>query len=297
MKKLSILIPVFNNIKYTKTCIKQLDVLLSAGDLDYVHEIIIVDDNSTDNTSEWIKSNYPDVKILNGNGNLWWSGSINKGIKYAINENKSDFVLFWNNDIIPDEKYFITLSKYINSSNNDSIIGSKIYCSQEDDKVWSMGGIFNPRTGKRYMPGFMEKDNINFQKITKVNWLPGMGTLVPVDIVEEIGYLDNNNFPQYHGDSDYTYRAYKKGYSVIVDPNLVIYNDPENSAPSHDLRLGKLIKSLYSVKSKYNLKKDLIFYSKHANSPLAFSFLFLQYIKYIGGFIKWKLINLVKRKK
>ncbi|NJO67967.1 MAG: hypothetical protein HC830_00630 [Bacteroidetes bacterium] len=62
-------------------------------------------------------------------------------------------------------------------------------------------------------------------KKMELNWLPGMGTLIHETVVQKAGYWDNINFPQYHGDSEFTFRAYLNGFKIEVDPDLVIWND------------------------------------------------------------------------
>ena len=74
-----IIIPVHNRKEITLKC---LDTLKQNGDLDKYY-VIVIDDGSTDGTSEAIQSLYPDVIILTGDGNLWWTGAIKKGMEYA----------------------------------------------------------------------------------------------------------------------------------------------------------------------------------------------------------------------
>ncbi len=297
MKRLAIIIPVFNGLNFTKTCLKELEEQTKYAKDKLEINTIVVNDGSTDETQEWIKNNFPKVIILNGDGSLWWSGGINLGIKHAINELRSDFILWWNNDIRSDSDYFKYLTNNISQFSKDTIVGSKIYCEGEKDIVWSMGGRFNPKTGKRFMHGFKQTDREEYNKITEADWLPGMGTIIPSEIISSIGMVDAENFPQYHGDSDYTLRAKTKGFKIIVDPKLKIWNNLDNSGLLHGESVKGLMISFKSVKSKYNLKKDLLFFKRFATSPLAYAFLAKEYFKYIAGFFKWQVLGLFNIKK
>lgn len=292
MKKLAIIIPVFNGLNYTKKCITYLKSLLDDKKIGLMISLVVIDDGSTDGTSEWLKKEHPEVQIVKGDGTLWWSGGINKGVNFAIETLSADYILWWNNDITPEKNYFIRLSGKLKNLDDNVILGSKVYCEGNSDIVWSMGGRFNSRTGKRHMYGYMQKDGEQFNKVTEADWLPGMGTIISTRAVAKIGMLDEKNFPQYHGDSDYTLRAKNMGYKILVDPELKIWNDIENSGLLHGKTFKGLISSFSSVKSKYNLRKDLLFFKRFAKSPVAYFFLFREYFKYVAGFLKWKFLSL-----
>ncbi|MGC9344580.1 MAG: glycosyltransferase family 2 protein, partial [Bacteroidales bacterium] len=203
--------------------------------------VVIIDDGSTDGTKDWIEENYPDIKIIRGNGDLWWSGGINYGARYAIEEQNVEFLLLWNNDILANKDYFIKLDELIPNLGNDTILGSKIYYLEPLNKIWSLGGYFNPQNGKKYMIGYEELENKTYTSPIEVDWLPGMGTIVPSEIVREIGYWDDRYFPQYHGDSDFTYRAKVAGFKIIVNPELIIRNDNTNTGLIHGGSIKKLL--------------------------------------------------------
>ncbi len=290
-KVIAIIIPVFNGLNYTKECLNSLSRILSgisSSGVDF--EIIVVDDGSKDGTASWVTQNHPAVHLLYGDGTLWWSGGINKGMRYAKENLNADYFLWWNNDIQPADDYFDQLLKLIQSTSSNILIGSKIFILNEN-KIWGMGGRFSPTSGRRYMYGEQQEDGDAFRKPFEVDWFPGMGTLMHRDVFDKIGLLDADNFPQYHGDSDYTFRTKKAGFTLIAFPQLVIHNDNSNSGLKHEGRSEGLYKTLTNIKSNYNLRKDIIFYRKHTNSPLAYVLLFNKYFRYIGGFYKWKFLN------
>jgi GT2 family glycosyltransferase len=288
---ISIIIPVFNGLEYTKTCLQSLSAQVFLPEISPGrYEIIVVDDGSVDGTSDWIRENYPGVHLLQGDGSLWWSGGINAGIKHALDELKTDYVLWWNNDIVPAPGYFTQAVRLAEKNDNNVLIGSKVYILNKP-VIWGMGGRFDPLKGSRYMYGGGQPDSETFMKPIEVDWFPGMGTMIHRDVFEKIGLLDEKNFPQYHGDSDFTYRAKQAGFRLVAFPGLIIYNDVSNTGIKHGGSFGKMVRSLTSIKSNSNIKKDIMFYRKHARSPFAWFYLVSKYTRYIGGFYKWKILS------
>jgi GT2 family glycosyltransferase len=291
-KRIALLIPVFNNLEFTKECLTKLDILLAEKSLLHTdYSIIVIDDGSRDGTSEWLKANYPHVIVLQGDGNLWWSGGINMGASFAVQQGDFDYVMLWNNDIKPTDDYFTELDSLIPTISEESILGSKIYSMGEETRVWSMGGRFNPRTGKLNMLGYGEQDGDKFAAPVRADWLPGMGTLLPMQVIQKIGYWDAVNFPQYQGDSDYTYRAKLSGFELWVYPQLRIWNNLDNSGIKHEGSFKNLMKLFRDTRSKFNWRINVLFYKKYTTSPLAYLPLLYWYATLIGGFFKWKVLG------
>lgn len=296
--RIGILIPVFNKLELTKKCLGSLFPLIDSPVLkNYSAYIVVIDDGSSDGTGEWIAEHYPDVILLKGDGDLWWSGGINMGVKYALDRKDTDFLLLWNNDILPESTYFAKLDELFPEFTEHTIIGSKIYTLDPPDQVWACGAVFNPRTGKKYMIGYEQPDGVEYEAVREVDWLPGMGTIVPVNAISRVGYWDAINFPQYHGDSDYTYRAKILGYQILVYPQLKLWNDSLNTGINHGGKLSNLTRLLKDRRSLYHHKKNMLFLKKYATSPLAYWPLYVSYFRLFGGFFKWKLISYFGLKK
>lgn len=292
MLTLAIVYPVYNGLQYTQNSLRGLFSKQKVDKQIVKIHVVIVDDGSTDGTYEWIQQNYPQVKLLKGNGTLWWSGGINCAVNYALDELKCDYIAWWNNDIIASEEYFTILSNYLMSHEPDIIIGSKIYHAHQSKIIWSMGGLFDPKSGRKSLIGSGEVDGPNYDQPQECDWLPGMGTITHKSVYKKIGMLDEKYFPQYHGDSDFTFRAKKSGYNIVVLPELKLYNDTLHSGLRHGENAKKLIQSLFSIKSNYNIRKDYLFYKKHSESISAYSVLITKYSRYIGGFLKWRFLGL-----
>jgi GT2 family glycosyltransferase len=160
-----------------------------------------------------------------------------------------------------------------------------------------MGGIFDPYSGKKILIGSETEDKGKYNAMIECDWLPGMGTITHRSVYEKVGMLDSVNFPQYHGDSDFTFRAKKMGYRIIVHPDLQIYNDTRHSGLKHDESIKRLFESLFSIRSNFNIKKDFKYYRKHSKSWKAYSVPISKYFKYIGGFFKWKILGILGLKR
>lgn len=290
MNSLCILIPVYNKLEYTKRCLPDIKENLSSKLTEHV-QIVVIDDNSQDGTEKWIRDNFPDVIILNGNGELYWTGAMNKGIEYAVYQHDFKFVLLWNNDIVAGPEYFNNLFKIMEES-PENIVGSKIMTLQEKDIVWSYGGFFNPQTGIQKGISNFNLDGKEYSKIKSVDWCTGMGTLIHKGIIKKIGWMDDLLFPQYFGDTDYSYRAKLSGFDVVIYPDLVLYNDTSNSGLGAPNSVRGLIKSLIDIRSCINLKTRYNFLKKHSTSKVFYMTLACFYFFVIGGFIKWKLLAL-----
>ena len=290
---LSVLIPVHNKLNLTSDCLYGLKDHLEQLNSEEI-SIVVIDDGSTDGTAEWIKEHFKSVHVLSGDGNLWWSGAMNMGARFAIEELKSAFLLLWNNDISFKEDYFSTLLTLIrDQDNSDTIMGSKILVKEDPSVIWSMGGYFNPSSGHYQMHGYYKPDGPEYLQPRDVDWLTGMGTIIPSQIVTANNYWNNKDFPQYHGDSDFTYRARCNGTQVKVFPQLVLFNEVKNSGIEHSGKWKQLIRLLVDNRSKSNFKRNLMFYRKHAKSPLAYMTMFSLYFRIFGGYLKWKLLGVL----
>jgi GT2 family glycosyltransferase len=158
--------------------------------------------------------------------------------------------------------------------------------------VWSCGGYFNRSTGAFKVCENLNLDNESYSTIKSVDWCTGMGTMINKKIVENVGLLDDILFPQYFGDTDYTFRAKLAGFPIIINPELILYNDTSNTGFRPDDNLWALFKSLTEIRSVLNFKSHYYFLKKHAISNLAYFELFIYYFRVFGGFVKWKLLAL-----
>ena len=311
-KTIAIIIPVYNSLAYTKKCLAGLEGLTAKASSDaWRFEVVVVDDGSDDGTAEWVRTHHPAVHLCFGDGSLWWSGGINVGMRHAMNELFADYILWWNNDIYPADDYFMKLTALLANTDNATVYGSKVYkeegsgiqaeqyqkvrdqskgyTAEQTDVVWAFGGFFHRRWGYLFAYGKDERDDERFSQPLEVDWLPGMGSVFPRQVVEAIGEVNARDFPQYNADVDYTCRVREAGYTMIVEPRLRLWNHTRHTGRSHENKFSRLFPALRDIKSPDYFYKEWLLYRRHAKNPLAFLVLLKKYVCYFVNFLKNKL--------
>lgn len=286
MINIAIVIPVFNRKNITIEGLANISEALTFYQQEskniFTFKIVVIDDGSTDGTSDWIQRNRSDVFCLKGDGNLWWSGSINKGSKYAIEILQATHVLFWNDDTLCAKEYFKELEKVVIHNNKllENILVSKIFwLGNKEQLLFNFGCYFNPKNGKKTIIGLNKKDVYN--EIIPVDWSGGMGTLIPASILVEVDYLDAKNFPQYDGDIDFFLRTKEKNYQIYAIPTLHIFNNPETTGIHNQKKITDLPAILTSLRSLYNVKKNIQFNLRHSNTFTSWIRLLKDYVSLI----------------
>lgn len=288
-----IVTPVHNRIKST---LKFLESIKRSSYTNY--NIVIIDDGSTDNTFAIIKKNYPTVITIRGDGNLFWTGGTNLGVKYAL-KHGYDYVLTINNDAIVEKDSLTNLVKSA-LDNPNSIIGSTIILPK-DNKIWAIGTSLNWDTYKEqifklnYNGKDAEKTLAKLPNLIEVETMPGNGTLIPTEVFNEVGLYNNCWFPHYHADSELILRARNAGYNALISTKAKIYNhDFKKKMFDNDIDL------LIKRNSYLYWKPILAIFLKHAPKEHKNKFVRQYYFLYedkwwyeIYNRVAWKIKNLI----
>ena len=261
MKQIAILITVFNRKEKTLACLDAVADTWTLAATDLQIEVFLTDDGSTDGTAEAIAARkYPmSVCILQGDGNLFWNGGMIHSWKAALSARKSyDGYLWLNNDTsaLPDFwKELQQADLYCRKTYGRGGIYVGSTCA-EDGETFTYGGFnfTNPLTLK---DEFVHP-NGSFQPCQCAH---GNLTYVSQDVVNEMGIF-TDEYIHSGGDHDYTYRAYKHGFPILVLPSFagVCENDHPEDGYAEFLNLGlrERLKYLHSPLG-FNLHNTLVF--------------------------------------
>ncbi|MGC3976988.1 MAG: glycosyltransferase family 2 protein [Paludibacteraceae bacterium] len=239
-KNIAILMTVHNRRNKTLECLSSL--YASTLPAEYKFSVFLVNDGCTDGTKEAIEESYPDVTIIQGNGNLFWNRGMRLAWQTAVFAFDFDYYVWFNDDVILYNNALIDLIQSAEGTNNEAMVCGTT-CSTDEPTHITYGGRIR-KTG-------IIQPNGHLQSCDCCN---GQLCLIPKKVYKVMGMND----PLFHhgfGDWDYGFRAKKKNIDILVAPRLSGTCD-ENSNdtfppylnPNYTLR--RRLKILYSPTGK-----------------------------------------------
>lgn len=210
IKFTSIIILTYNQIEYTKLCIESIRKFTPKNK----YEIIIIDNNSSDGTVDWLKEQ-SDIKSVYNNKNLGFPKGCNQGIELAKGEN----ILLLNNDVIVTPNWLYNLDKALWSQDSVGAVGpitnACSYYQQIDVDYKSIEDmlIFAQK---------INKSNINSWKY-RIK-LVGFCMLIKKSVVDNVGVLDELFTPGNFEDDDLSFRMLEAGYKLLLCQDTFIHH-------------------------------------------------------------------------
>lgn len=214
MPKVSIVILNWNGKKFLSDCLQSLRRVTYKP-----LEIIIVDNNSSDGSVDYVKRFFPEVKIFAKKENAGFAKGNNFGWKKATGE----YVLFLNNDTVATPNFLAVL---LSDLRNDPTIG----CMQPEMRVLNKkelmdeAGAYLTFTGFSYHYGYRKTYALPmYRKMREIFSVKGACMLVPKKVLRETGGFDEDFFIFYE-ETDLCYRIWLRGYRVLYEPAATIYH-------------------------------------------------------------------------
>lgn len=259
-----IVAPVHNRRDITLQCLRSLNRINKTG-LE-VHTII-VDDGSTDGTGEAIEKEFPEVQIIKGNGDLWFTEGTNVGVRAALERNP-DYILMMNDDQIFDADFLRfmveTAEKYPRT-----VIGSLLLLWDTPHKLFQVAPRWNTWYGT-WRHWYHQTVWTIPKKPWEVELIVGNCLLVPARAVKENGLMNSRRYPNF-GDSEYTPRLRKNGWKLLIEPRARVFCQP-NNVPSSVTKMTfrqKMNALFFDLKHIHNLRRRFYAYWDGAPSKTA----------------------------
>ena len=233
MKTIAVLITCHNRKEKTLAC---LDALFASSlPVGYTLAVFLVDDGSTDDTASAVKENYPQVNIIMGDGNLFWTRGMHKAWQTAAQSKDYDYYYWLNDDTYIFKNNLTVMLSAADATDNKAIIVAAS-CAQISGELTYSGFL---ATGELISPT---------DTLLQAHTFHGNCVLIPKYVYQQIGTID----PLFHhaiGDMDYGLRAAQKGIKSLIAPGFLAYCEGHDTLPQWCLAsvpLSKRIKSLYS---------------------------------------------------
>jgi len=231
MKKIplvSIIIVNYNGKTHLEECLSSLEKI------DYKnYEIILVDNNSTDTSVEYVKNTYPSITIIKLNRNYGFAEPNNIGAKNA----KGDYLLFLNNDTTVNPNF---ISEMVNVLEQDPQIAICQSLLLKPNGEVDSSGDFIDTLGRAYSS--KNKEN----EVKKILSARGASMMVRKDSFWDLGGFDKRFFASFE-DVDLGWRAWIWGYKIVVVPSSIVYHKGGQTVKQLTL-MYRLLWSLFNKK-------------------------------------------------
>lgn len=209
----SVVIPNWNGVNLLKICLPSL--LKQAFKY---FEVIIVDNGSTDDSTSYVRRNFPNFKIIKLHKNFGFAKAVNIGIK----KSSSNCIILLNNDTELDKNCIQYLMEAAMAKKEVGFIQAKSLQFKKRNIIDNAGDTMDV-VGHLRARGRGEKDRPKFNTARYIFLASGNGTLFKREVFERVGFFDEDFF-FYMEDADFCLRAQLKGLKGWYEPKAIIYH-------------------------------------------------------------------------
>lgn len=213
-KLVSIIIVNYNGLNFLEDCFKTIFKQTYEN-----IEAIMVDNASSDSSVEFVKNNFPQVKIIISKENLGYAGGNNLGLK----ECKGEYIMILNNDVYLQKDLVEKLLEAYNKIPNLGAVQPMVQLMNDKGNLDACGSFWT-NTGFNYHYGIYKNANLAiYNKAFPIYSLKGVCMLMPRMVIEKIGLFDGD-FWTYFEETDFCHRVWLAGFECWYYPKSFLYH-------------------------------------------------------------------------
>jgi GT2 family glycosyltransferase len=245
--RVSIVVLNWNSFQVT------LDCLLSLRKADYRNfEVVLVDNGSTDSSSEQLVESIPEIRLIKNGTNLGFAAGCNVGMRDALGRG-ADYVLLLNNDTVVAPDFLTQLVQVAESDPTIGVLNPKIYFFDPPDRLNYAGGAHKRWRLYPITIGYRQKDRGQFDQMREMSFLSGCAMLIKAEVLRQVGVFEEVYF-HFYEDVEWSLRATKAGFKGMYVPKAVIWHK-EHFVTSKNQRNGFI--------EYYLARSNVIYVRKH----------------------------------
>jgi GT2 family glycosyltransferase len=188
-------------------------------------EFLLIDNASTDESVDFVKSQYPVFRIVELEENYGFAEGNNRALPHV----HTPYFVLLNSDVAVDPDWLQPLVQLMEAHPQAASVQPKIRAYGQKDHFEYAGaaGGFVDGLGYPYCRGrifdYLEKDEGQYDTARKVFWATGACCLIRKSVVDEIGMFEPDFFAHME-EIDFCWRAQNYGYEIWCEPAAVVYH-------------------------------------------------------------------------
>lgn len=269
LKKVAIVILNWNGKKFLEKFLPSVVV-----NCNEYSEIIIADNDSKDDSVEFIEKEYPDIRIIKHTFNHGFA----KGYNDALSKIESEYYILLNSDIEVTPNWIEPVIKLMDSDRRIAACQPKLrsYHSTEYFEYAGAAGGFIDHFGYPFCRGRIfqeiEKDEGQYDQISEIFWATGACLFVRAELFHRFGGFDDDFFAHME-EIDFCWRLKNAGYKIMYCPDSVVYHVGGGTLPKKS-----------SLKTYLNFRNNLILIFKNIPSErIIYVFLTRWFLDFIAA--------------
>jgi O-antigen biosynthesis protein len=222
----SIIIPIHNQLRFTMACLHSI----LDNSWRYAYEIILADDNSTDQTPDIFENKFPAVRYLRHTPNKGFLENCNHAARIA----RGRYLVFLNNDTIVMKGWLDELIQTLEDNPSAGLVGSKLI--YPDGVLQEAGGIiFEDGTGWNY-GRFQNPNAPGFNYARDVDYCSAASMAIRTDLWTQLDGFDTRFVPAYYEDTDMAFQVRAAGNRVLYQPlsAVIHFEGVSNGKTEHE---------------------------------------------------------------